>query len=186
MFVMATYLSRNCSDCQIDVGWGVSVSDVASAGGAGVSVDGTGVSTCGAGVSVGGAGASVGGMGVSVGNTGASVAGTGVSVGGTGVSVGGTGVSVGGGTGVSVGGGTGVSVGGTGLSISPVEYTLSSNLPTVARITSCGSLARFSAQSVSMMPRLGWSIVSRKPLSCQNSRTGFHYCAAGRYTTSHR
>jgi len=51
---------------------------------------------------------------------------------------------------------------------------------------SCGSLARFSAQSVSMMPRLDWSSDSRKPLSCQKSRTGLHSWSAGRLTTSQR
>ena len=51
---------------------------------------------------------------------------------------------------------------------------------------SCGSLARFSAQSVSMMPRLDSSSASRKPLSCQNSRMGFHNWSAERFTTSQR
>ena len=51
---------------------------------------------------------------------------------------------------------------------------------------SCGILARFSAQSVSMMPRLGWSVTSRKPFSCQKSRTGPHSWSAGRLTTSQR
>jgi hypothetical protein len=56
----------------------------------------------------------------------------------------------------------------------------------VLRMKSCGILARFSAQSVSMMPRLGWSCTSRKPLSCQKSRTGCHSWSAGRLTTSQR
>ena len=51
---------------------------------------------------------------------------------------------------------------------------------------SCGSLARFSAQSVSMMPRLRWSVVSRKPLSCQKSRTGSQSWSGERPTTSQR
>ena len=51
---------------------------------------------------------------------------------------------------------------------------------------SCGSLARFSAQSVSMMPSSGWSMVSKKPLSCQNWRTGCHSSLAGRPTLIQR
>ena len=47
----------------------------------------------------------------------------------------------------------------------------SNSLPSVLRMKSCGSLARFSAQSVSMMPASGWSCASRKPFSCQKSRT---------------
>jgi hypothetical protein len=51
---------------------------------------------------------------------------------------------------------------------------------------SCGSLARFSAQSVSMMPRLRCSVVSRKPLSCQKSFTGSQSWSGVRLMTIQR
>ncbi|MCY1543606.1 hypothetical protein D9M68_794310 [compost metagenome] len=56
----------------------------------------------------------------------------------------------------------------------------------VERMKSCGILARFSAQSVSMMPSFSWSSSSTKPFSFQKSPTGVHSCSAGRFTTSQR
>src|SRR6218665_1011835 len=51
---------------------------------------------------------------------------------------------------------------------------------------SWGSLARFSAQSVSMIPTLASACASVKPLACQKSRTGSQSWSAGRLTTSQR
>ena len=67
-----------------------------------------------------------------------------------------------------------------------MEYTESISLPSELRMKSCGILARFSAQSVSMIPRFDWSSVNRKPFSCQKSRTGPHNWSAGRLITSQR
>ena len=72
------------------------------------------------------------------------------------------------------------------LSRSLVEYNESNTLPRVLRITSWGSLARFSAQSVSRMPRSGFSCSRLKPWSIQNSRAGSHSCSTGRFTSSQR
>ncbi|MCY1244324.1 hypothetical protein D9M72_573930 [compost metagenome] len=60
------------------------------------------------------------------------------------------------------------------MSRSEVEYRPSNTLPMVLRMMSCGILARFSAQSVSMMPVSGESCTSRKPLSCQKPRSCCH------------
>jgi hypothetical protein len=54
------------------------------------------------------------------------------------------------------------------LSSSPVEYARSRTRPMAERMKSCGSLARFSAQSVSRMPASGRSWTRLKPLSFQN------------------
>src|SRR6218665_3008470 len=75
---------------------------------------------------------------------------------------------------------------GRNLSRSPVEYSDSSSLPSVERMKSWGSLARFSAQSVSMIPTLASACASVKPLACQKSRTGSQSWSAGRLTTSQR
>ena len=72
------------------------------------------------------------------------------------------------------------------LSRSPVEYKLSKTRPNVLRMKSIGSLARFSAQSVSIMPKSCWSVASKKPFSCQNSLMGSHTFSAGRSITSQR
>ena len=72
------------------------------------------------------------------------------------------------------------------LSRSPLEYKESSTLPKVRRIMSCGILARFSAQSVSMMPMSGESVTRMKPLLVQNSRSGSQTLSAGLATTSQR
>ena len=72
------------------------------------------------------------------------------------------------------------------LSRSPVEYRPSNTLPTVRRMMSCGIFARFSAQSVSMMPVSGESITRRKPSSCQNVRRLGHRASGVVFTTSQR
>jgi hypothetical protein len=53
-------------------------------------------------------------------------------------------------------------------------------------MTSCGSLARFSAQSVSMIPASGISTFTRKPSSCQNSLTPGQNLSGEPPTTSQR
>ena len=72
------------------------------------------------------------------------------------------------------------------LSRSPVEYSESNTLPMVLRMKSCGILARFSAQSVSIRPMLAWSTAIRKPLSSQKSRTDPHSLSGVRSTRSQR
>ena len=56
----------------------------------------------------------------------------------------------------------------------------------MARIPSCGILARFSAQSVSITPVSGTSTAIRKPFSCQKSRTSGQTFSGGMGTTSQR
>ena len=51
---------------------------------------------------------------------------------------------------------------------------------------SCGSFARFSAQSVSMMPVAGDSVFTTKPDSCQKSRSTGQTLSGGWSTTSQR
>ncbi len=51
---------------------------------------------------------------------------------------------------------------------------------------SCGILARFSAQSVSITPASGMLTAIRKPFSCQKSRTSGHSFSGGSFTTSQR
>ena len=62
----------------------------------------------------------------------------------------------------------------------------SATLPSVRCRKSCGAAARFSAQSVSMTPLVGWSTAMAKPFSCQNERTMFHDCSGVALTTSQR
>ncbi len=50
-------------------------------------------------------------------------------------------------------------------------------LPSTARIASCGILARFSAQSVSITPASGRSTTRASPISCQNARSCGHICS---------
>ena len=72
------------------------------------------------------------------------------------------------------------------LSSSPVEYAESSTLPMAERMKSCGSLARFSAQSVSSTPASGRSWTRLKPLSFQKARTCGKICSGVSVVLSQR
>ena len=58
--------------------------------------------------------------------------------------------------------------------------------PRAWRMKSCGSLARFSAQSVSITPVSLLSLVNVKPRSCQNARSWGHKRSGGKGTKSQR
>src|SRR2546430_17583812 len=59
-------------------------------------------------------------------------------------------------------------------------------LPTYFCTMSCGALARFSAQSVSMIPSVGCSTATTKPFCDQKSRIVLHAASGVVFTTSHR
>jgi hypothetical protein len=72
------------------------------------------------------------------------------------------------------------------LSSSLVENALSRTLPIERRMMSFGSLARFSAQSVSSTPASGRSWVRLKPLSFQKARTCGKTCSGVSVVLSQR
>ena len=59
----------------------------------------------------------------------------------------------------------------------PLSYRVSSTRPSVRRMMSCGILARFSAQSVSITPAWALSTSRLKPRSCQNDCSWGHSCS---------
>jgi len=63
------------------------------------------------------------------------------------------------------------------MSRSPVEYRPSKTLPSVERIRSWGSLARFSPQLVSITPISGCSLMTSRPRSCQKLRNCGQSCS---------
>ena len=72
------------------------------------------------------------------------------------------------------------------LSISPVEYTESRTRPSVRRMMSCGSFARFSAHAVSRMPVAASDFSTCMPIVGQKSTSTGHTRSGGRFTASQR